>query len=927
MPDWHDLVRSHLPPLGLRAEREAEIVDEMARLLEDFHAEAGASLKSEADVAAWIRAQVPEWSALSTEIRDTERPLPERLLDPLPAESPHDDSLRRFTGDLMERVLKDGRYALRMLAKDPGFTALAVITLAIGIGLNSAVFSIVNALLLKPLPVAEPQRLASIYTLDPSDYPSHLPMSFPDFEDLRRRTESYSQLIAFAMAPLVVEHDDQSRLVFSELATGNYFSALGIQPVLGRTFTEEDDRPGDGNAVAVLSHRTWQRRFGAADVLGKTLRLNGQPFTVIGVAAPAFLGLTRIVTPELWVPMQMSVPLRAGAAIVTGSATPGVDRLHDRGLRWHYTLGRLRPDVTFDQAAAEVEALGNRLRTAYPDSNKDLSLTLVPTSQVRLLPGLDAVIYSTSWVLLGLAALVLLIASANIANMLLARAVERRREIATRIALGASRGAVVRQLLIESLMLAIAGGGLGLLLALIVARTIRSVSLPLPLELTLDLSLDYRVVLFTFSVSTLTALAFGLAPAFESLRTDLSAALVGGSRGSSGSRGKRRLRSALVVAQVALSLLLLICAGLSVRSMMNAHRIDPGFDPSGVVVARLAPDRQGYGPEQTEAFYRQLEDRVSALPGVRSVGYASHVPLSFEINGETIAAEGQESLPVEKWSPADDATVGPGYFETMGIPLIRGRVFTDQDDRSVPGVVLVNETLAARMWPGSEAIGKRLLTEDDEEPFEVVGVVADGKYRTLGEAPRSYVYFALAQTEPGSRMLLVRVEGDPATALGAIRREVRRLDERIAVSGLETLEKKISRALLVPRLSAVLFGFFGAVGLLLASVGIYGVIAYNVSRRTREIGIRMAMGARSSSILGLVVREGFILTIAGIVLGVAAAAAVTRVLSAVLYGISATDVVTFALVPLFFVLVALVASGLPASRASRTNPVETLRWE
>ena len=952
MPDWRQLVRAEMPPLDLRPEREAEIIDELAQLLEDYAVDEGLDVSSEAELRAWIHSQVPEWQDLAQEICRVDHPITSRLTsqDVRPTApgsraysstswpNPTDQGNRlrtleqlprvRWKGAPMERFLQNARYALRMIAKNPGFAVMAVITLGVGIGLNSAVFSVVNAVLLKPLPVSEPERLASVYSKVPDGVMSHEPMSFPDYEDLRDGNKSFIDLAAFALVPLALETEETSELVFGEAVTGNYFGTLGVPLAMGRSFAVEEDLPGGSNPVAVLSHSAWQGRFGGDPaIIGATIRLNGHPYTVIGVAPAEFLGLIKGMCPELWIPMRTAMALGVTSALSSSSATPGVDRFADRGRHWHWAVGRLRPGADFEQASAEAQALGAQLAAEYPDSNQERSFALVPTNRVRILPGVDAALYGASFVLMGIVALVLLIASGNIANMLLARAVFRRKEIATRLALGASRGAIVRQLLVESSVLSLLGGALGLALAVGSNLAVASFRLPLPIEFALDLSLDAHVFLFTLAVSTLTAMAFGLAPAFEATRTNLSEALLAESRGAAGALSKRRLRSALVVAQVALSMMLLICAGLSLRSMWNAHRIDPGFDPSSVVAARFTPTLQGYTPDQAEEFYRQLEGRVGAVAGMHSVAFADRVPLSFEINIEQAIGEDREGVPTDEWPSVDASAVGPGYFETMRIPLLRGRGFTERDDAGTTPVVVVNQTLAERFWPDDEAIGKRLRIEGTEGYYEVVGVARDGKYRTLGEEALPFLYRALTQKPAGSRMLLARTTGDPSAALAAVRTEARGLDERIAIAGLDTLEATISGSLLLPRMGAVVFGLFGLIGLLLATVGIYGVIAYSVSQRTREIGIRMAMGAESHNILRLVVRDGLRLTLAGTVLGVAGAAAGTRALSAVLYGISATDALTFIAVPVFLVLVALAASFIPAWRASRLDPVGALHRE
>ncbi len=828
----------------------------------------------------------------------------------------------------MNILLRNALYAIRKLTKCPGFTCLAVLTLALGIGLNSAVFSVVNAILFRPLPVTAPDELVNIYTEEDAGFITHAPMSFPDFEDFARETRSLEGLAAYTSSGLVLEHGEKSEVIMSETVSGNYFDLLGVPAVTGRTFTAEEDADGNAQFVAVISHSAWQRRFGGdPGIVGRDLRLNGYPFTVVGVADPSFTGMMRGFAPEVWIPIRTSSTIHAGSFSNSGAPTEGLDRLDDRGRRWHFVVARLADGATVEQASAEITTLGMRLSQEFPDSNDERSFALLPTAEVRFFPGFDGIVFAGSMVVLGIVTLVLLIACANLANMLLARAVTRRKEIATRLALGASRGAVVRQLLVESLVLALVGGGVGLLLAAGSNFLVDRVSLPLPVDLHLGLALDGRVALFTLALATIAAVAFGLAPAFETTRANLVSALSDETRGSSAGRGKRRLRDALVVAQVALSLVLLICAGLAVRSMGNAHRIDPGFDSQGLVVARVSPETQGYSQAQAEDFFRRLDERLSARSDIRATGFAGHLPLTFNISMLGAAAEGQDSVPSEEWPIFDTATVGPDYLETMGIDVLQGRSFTEWDDEDAPRVAVINETAAARLWPGQDAIGKRLRIEEYEDYIEVVGVARDGKYRTLGEETRPFVYQAIAQDWKGSQILIARTTGDPAQALATIRQQVRDLDANLAIGQLATIEDATASALVLPRLGAALFGLFGIIGLVLAMTGIYGVVSYLVSQRTHEIGIRMAMGAHGGDILRLVVRQGLRLTAVGVVLGVIAALAMTRVLSGILYGISATDVVTFVAVPALLSAVALLATVIPARRASRLDPLVALHHD
>ncbi|MGH9817253.1 MAG: ABC transporter permease, partial [Candidatus Acidiferrales bacterium] len=574
----------------------------------------------------------------------------------------------------METLWHDVKYGARMLAKNPAFTAVAVITLALGIGLNSAIFSLVNAVLFKPLPVEQPDELATVWNTGTVGMLTHQPMAFLDYAELRDTNRTFESLAAYALAPLALERGDESEMVIGQIVTENYFHTLGVRAAIGRTFRPEESRQRGANPYVVLNYSAWQRRFGGdPGIVGKTMRVNGQAFTVVGVAQQGFDGVIRGLPPELWVPMMMSPVLRSTVGVNIQEGAPpqnnADDRLDRRGSRWLWVMGRLKPGVTVAQAEADLRALNQRLREQYPDTNKERVVGVLPASEVKLLPGVDKALYATSFVVMGFVALVLLIASANVANMLLARATARRREVAVRLSLGASRGRLVRQLFTESLLLGAAGGAAGLLLAWWSNQLLNALPmhLPLPVKVGLGLALDVRVFAFTFIAAVVTATLFGLAPALQSTKADLVTALKEEGRGTTG--GRKRLSSALVVAQVAVSLVLLIAAGLSVRSAANAQHMNPGFDADGVVMASFATELRGYSAEQSEAFYTQMVQRLRAMPGVESVGIASHIPLTFAINVDGIAAEGQEPADGMAWPEVDGGFASAGYFETLRIPL------------------------------------------------------------------------------------------------------------------------------------------------------------------------------------------------------------------------------------------------------------------
>jgi putative ABC transport system permease protein len=819
---------------------------------------------------------------------------------------------------------QDLRYGLRVLLKSPGFTVIAVITLALGIGANTAIFSVIDAVLLRPLPVKNSQQLVNVYNELKQKilFLKDVPLSYPEYRDLLKQSNTFSGLITYRTSPFALERPGGSQLVPGMLVSGNYFNVLEVKAVLGRTFTANEVNRPDGSWVALISYSFWQRHFGGdSGVLGKTLDLNGRLFTVIGVTPSSFNGLVLVPTPEIW------VPLTEQTAKPVGSAS-----LESRDNSQFWVVGRLKPGTTMASAQAEMSTIAARLASQYPKTNKDLSIALFPANQVRILPGLDRTLYGASLVLMAVVGLVLLIACANVAAMSLARSASRRKEIAVRMAVGAGRWRLIRQLLTESLLLALVGGAAAVAITMVANRelvhAISSLPLVSELNLTLGLRVDYRVLLFTLIVVVLTTALFGLAPALEASRT--SPADVLKEEGRSGSSGsKHRLLNGLVVAQVGLSLLLLICAGLSLRSVFNAYRVQPGFDPHGVVTAQFLPSVIGYKPAQSKVFYDQLMRQVKALPSVSSAGYASNLPLTFSISlTGVMPADKAASLQQKRWPQIDNSLVGPSYFRTLRIPLLRGRTFTDQDTASAPRVAIVNQAFAQRFWPHENPVGKHIRTgESKKADYEVVGVVATGKYRTLGESPRPFFYRCILQLNDPSHILVARSGGSSAELLSSIRQIARAIDSKVPVLDLETMTQATAPALLLPNLGADFFGLAGLLGLVLACVGIYGVISYSVNQRTHEIGIRVALGAQRADVARLILRRSLGLTLVGVGIGLGAAFAVTRVLSGILYGISATDPVTFIGVPVLLMLVALAACSIPIRRAMRVDPMVALRYE
>ncbi|HYY98875.1 MAG TPA: ABC transporter permease [Pyrinomonadaceae bacterium] len=816
----------------------------------------------------------------------------------------------------MRTLLKDVRFGVRALFKSPGFTLVAVASLALGIGANTAIFSLVNTVLLRPLPAREPSRLVSVSVLGKDD--SMLAFSYPTYKDFRDRNEVLSGIFAERLGPMSLSRDGNNQRVWGYLVTGNYFDVLGVRPALGRALTPEDDRAPLASPVAVLSHGGWVRRFGAdPSVVGKDILLNGHPFRVVGVMPEGFSGAEVIYTPEVWLPMTMQEWIEPGNAWLERRTTQNI-----------FAVGRLKDGVTREQAEASLNALAKRLGEEYPDTNEGQKIALVPPGFI--VPQLRGAFVGFAAVLMGAVALVLLIACVNLANLLLARASGRRKEIAIRLAMGASRWRVVRQLLTESLLLSLAGGALGLLLAVWILDLVAAYRPPIDIPLWIDLAVDSRVMAFTLAASVLTALVFGLAPALQSARADLVPALkdVAAQTG----RTRTRLRSALVVAQVMLSLVVLVAAGLVVRALGRLQTLSPGFEVEHGLVASFDLGLQGYDEARGREFERRVVERVRALPGVKAASLTDLMPLSLNYSSSDVHVEGQQLGRGANAPISMVASVEPDYFKAMGIPLVAGRAFTEADKEGVQGVVIVNETLARRFFPGQDpargAVGRRISFQSDSGPWlEIVGVARDGKYWTIGEAPQLFTYSPLAQSYSSTATLVVRADGDPRSLAPAIRAEVSKLDPALPLFDVKTMEEHMGVSLFPARVAATLLGGFGLLALLLAAMGVYGVVSYSVAQRTREIGIRLALGARAGNVLRLVAGRGMALVVAGLVAGLAGALVLTRFMEGVLYGVSATDALTFTLVVLLLAAVALLACLVPARRASKVDPMVALRHE
>jgi predicted permease len=819
----------------------------------------------------------------------------------------------------MENFWKDLRYAFRMLLKSPGFTLIAMLALGLGIGANTAIFSVFNGILWRPLPVKDPQQLVILATKTPSfDFPLNL--SYPDFQDYRQLKTVFSDLVAYTPSPVNFGSEGRPERAWVEMVSGNYFSMLGIEAVRGRTFALDEGWVPGKDPLAVLSYKFWQKRFGGdSAIIGQTVQVNNHPFAVIGVTPENYRGAYYFLEPDFYIPLT-----------TMGLLDPaGADDLNKRGASYLRVLGRIQPGVTPAQAMAAAEPLDQRLAQEFPDAHRGMTLLVIPELRARPEPGLVAGFMSTAaLVFMLLVGLVLLIACANVANLILARANGRRKEFATRTALGATRGRMIRQMLTETVLLSVLGGLLGLVLARWAAWALMSVRIPTDVPLRLfDMRMDWRIFTFTFLAALVTGMVAGLVPSLEASRTNLADTLKAGGRSGGASAGHHRFRNALVVGQAAVSLLLLACAGFFIRSLQNSAHVDMGFRVDHTLLMSMNVALQGYKEERGQQFFKQLTERVRSLPGVRDAAIASYIPMGDENSLDNIYPEGQPNDDKSKTETTFDDSVQPGYFRTAGTPIIRGREFTEADNATAPHVAIINETFAKEIWPGQDPIGKLFRTKKDGPPIQVVGLTRTGKYLFLYEKPQLYAYFPMAQSYNAGVNLFVYTQDNPQLLLPAVREQIRQLDAGLPVFNVTTMDVQVQygKALFPARLGVMFVGTFGVLGLVLASVGVYGVVSYSVSQRTQEIGIRSALGAQRSHVLAMILKQGMSMALIGTAVGIVLSFLLFRGLSSFLYGVKSTDFVTLGAVSAILLGVAFAASYVPALRATRVDPVVALR--
>ncbi len=930
--DFRSYVREYLSTLTLP--REPEVVEELAEHLQDVYQDARASgVDHDAALARAQATLAGDPREIAHRIEAASRALPARLADRwqpdaaapgAPSTATLSDvpsSRRGRLAGLIADLRADTAYAVRMLARAPGFTFVVALILALGIGANAVIFSAVDALLLRQAPLARPDRLVSVYTPSSDGRTRFSSGSYPDYVDLRD-SGALADLAAYAGIGLAVDVNGATEQMPGEVVSGNYFDTLGVRFAAGRGFLPDEDRLSAPVRVVVLSYPLWQTRFGGdPSLVGRTLRLNGQPYTVVGVTARGFTGPELGRAADLYVPMAMQKEVRPPSAGLRRSRGGSADLLSIRSTRWMNMIGRLRDDTTIDTASAALNVRSGQLAAAYPDSNRGRATTVVPLGEG---PGVRASSRPLLRLLIGAVIVVLLIASANVAGLLLTRAVSRRREVAVRVALGASRGRLARQWLTEAVLLSLIGAIGGLLIARWGAPLLHEFGIPESVEL----GLNPRVLAFTLVVGMASGLLFGLAPVFQLTRRDTLSALR--DEGGAVATGVRagRLRGAFVVLQIALTLVLLVGAGLFLRTLHNAYAVDLGYRVDRVLLAEVNLDVRNYTEATGQVFYAQLLDRLRAVPGIQGVSAARVAvlgggarSLGVSVDGRPVQRDNSNALGVRA------NVITDGYLETMGVPLLRGRSFARTDSPTSPKVAIVSRSLAARVWGDADPIGKRLIAGgDNTSGLDVIGVVPDVVYASAVERdPPPFFLIPLAQNYESGMTLHLRTAGDPMLVLPAVREALRDIDHQLAFARPRTLAAQLDRSFGDQRMMATLVGVFGVVAFTLAAVGLYGVMAHLVGRRTMEMGLRLALGARPSAIVALIVRDGLRLVAIGVALGLAGAYAGARLLETHLFGIRPTDPTTFITAAALFAVVSVAACVIPARRAMRVDPAQVLR--
>jgi predicted permease len=908
MPDWKAFVSNRLGQRGRRDESGAATVEELAAHLQDRYDDLCAAGMSPEDAA---ETTAREWA--DDEWREARHHEPPRVA----GLSSLTDSAT--SGNLLTDLWRDLRYGCRLLCRNPAFAATVVLTLAFGIGANTVAFTVINSLLLTPLPVANPDRLVKVSTRDAAEANDNaqLPLSYPNLQDLQQRTVVFDSLAGYA-GPFGVTLTGNSppRRVFAELITANYFDTLGVKPSMGRFFHPEEDQPASGHAVVILGRAAWEGWFAARpDIIGRTLEINRIAFTVVGVAPAGFKGLDPVFGPDIWIPSAMT------------SRIVSVDRrqwLTDRAALGFSAVGRLRPGATVTQAESNLAAISTHLAREFPTVNRGRSASVRSLSRHSLMGLSPQLAIVGSVAVLAIPGLILLIACSNVANLLLARATTRGHEFAVRLALGSGRSRIVRQLLTEHIVLGLVSGATGVAAGWAGARFLWSFRPAEYAQNLTDVSFDHNVVLFGLLLSAVTTAIFGTTPALHGSRANLVSALNEGTRSAGQTRRTTRLRRALLVGQVALSLMALVTAGMFLQSLQRGYAIDPGFERRHLGVIMLNPGQAGYDGPRTEQLYRTIGDRVAALPGIASVSFASNLPL-FTSASRKVSAAGSTTFGDTEGTLTVVNVVDGNYFATTDVAMTRGRSFVDADRGTSAPVAIINDALARQYWPGRDPVGDQIRFVGDETPRRIVGVAETVNYDEIGERPQGCVYLPLAQNLTDAIVLYVRTEVDPGPALTMVQRELARIDERLDVADARTIEKVLDQALYGATMSGALFGVFGLLALALAGLGMYGVMAHAVHLRQREMGVRMALGAEPTRVVRLVLGDGIRLVVVGVAIGIVGAAGIGTLLSGLLHGVSPLEPMSVGAATLVLAIVGFVASYLPARRASQMDPSSVLR--
>ena len=825
----------------------------------------------------------------------------------------------------METLWQDIRYAVRILIKNPGFSAIAILSLALGIGANTTIFTVVNAILLHPLPVKDISRLVEVDTVDTKTLvttanTTKLPMSYPNCQDYAKENQVFSGLSCIVgPLPLTWSGGAEPKQVLGQMVTANYFNVLGLTPVRGRFFLPDEDTKPGGNNVAVLSYSLWVNKFGSdPNIVGKTLTLNATPFTVIGVGPRGFKGTFVFGgAEEVWIPVSMYPQVLAGFF---------KDNFNDRRFLTAGVIARLKDGVSMSAAEASLKTIASQLEKAFPKDNASRSVALTPLADAAVGVNNRSQLVLAGGLMMGIVGLVLLIACVNVANLLLAQAARREKEMGLRAALGAGRRRVIRQLLTESLVLAVLSGIVGMAIAYGGRAVLWSFRPPFILDGDLDIAFDSHVLFFTLSVSLLTAVLTGLAPALKVAQPNLIEVLKVGGRGGSVSWSRNRFRSLLVVTEIALALVALVGAGLFVRSMQNAQRVDPGFESRNLFVFAFDLGALHFDEDHAQQYFRAAIERAEASPGVAAATIAANFPLGGGL-GRTVFPEGQDEASGYRGTLTTLNDISPNFFKTLRIPLLSGREFADSDRKDTAQVAIVNEAMAKQFWPNENALGKRFHFFGETQLREVVGIVRNTVVNAIGEEPQPLAYLPLTQDFSPAVTMQVRTSGKPEPVIATVRTHVQSLDTNVALTNWNTIGELLDQGLWAPRMGAALLAVFGGVALILAVVGVYGVLSYSVTQQTSEIGIRMAMGATTSNVSRLVVKQGMRLAIMGLVLGLVVAFAAMRLLSSLLFGVSPHDPLIFGGVALILATAAVLACYIPARRAANMDPLAALRYE